>query len=88
MTTDFSRKRQISKNAQAKGDPPHELELDAEGPGLREWFHQLPQAKKWGHAAAFDTTSGPRPGGAGYGIARELRRHGYGLVRNPRLHPG
>jgi DivIVA domain-containing protein len=38
MTTDFSRKRQVSgeKKAEAKGGPSHELELDAEGPGLRE----------------------------------------------------
>jgi hypothetical protein len=38
MTTDFSRKRQISreKKAEAKGEPPRELESDAEGPGLRE----------------------------------------------------
>jgi hypothetical protein len=84
MTTDFSRKRQISreKKAEAKGEPPHELEPDAEGPGLREWFHQLPQAKKWGHAAAFDTSLGSALVGAGYGIARKLRRHGYELVKN------
>ena len=86
MTTDFSRKRQISreKKAEAKGEPPHELESDAEGPGLREWFHQLPQAKEWGHAAAFDTRLGSAlAGGAGYGIARKLHGHGYELVTNP-----
>jgi hypothetical protein len=86
MTTDFSRKRQISreKKAEAKGGPPRELEPDAEGPGLREWFYQVPRAKKWGHAAAFDTTLGSAlAGGAGYGIARKLRGHGYELVRNP-----
>jgi hypothetical protein len=50
---------------------------------LREWFHQLPQAKKWGHAA-FDTSlASALAGGAGYGIARKLRGHGYELVRNP-----
>jgi hypothetical protein len=50
---------------------------------LREWFYQLPQAKKWGHAAAFDTRLGSAlAGGAGYGIARKLRRHGYELVKN------
>ncbi len=86
MTTDFSRKRQISreKKAEAKGGPPRELEPDAEGLGLREWFYQVPRAKKWGHAAAFDTTLGSAlAGGAGYGIARKLRGHGYELVRNP-----
>src|SRR4029450_8419275 len=40
-------------------------------------FYQLPQAKKWGHAAAFDTSLGSALVGAGYGIARKLRRHGY-----------
>ena len=66
MTTDFSRKRQISreKKVEAKGGPPHELEPDAEGPGLRERFYQLPQAKKCGHAAAFDHSPRPRWGAA------------------------
>jgi hypothetical protein len=90
MTTDFSRKRQISreKKAEAKGDPPRELEPEAEGPGLREWFYLLWPAKGWSHAAAFDTRVGSvlvPPGGACYGIARKLRRHGYELVRRPRL---
>jgi hypothetical protein len=93
MTTNFSRKRQISreKKAEAKGEPPHELELDMAGPGLRAWFHQLPKAKEGGvlagphrHAAAFDTRLGSAlAGGAGYGIAHKLQGHGYGLVKNP-----
>ena len=87
MTTDFSRKRQISreKKAEAKGAPPRELESDAEGPGLREWFYQMwPQAKGWGHAAAFDTRLGSAlAGGACYGIARKLRGRGYELVNDP-----
>ena len=60
MTTDFSRKRQISreKKAEAKGEPPRELEPEAKGPGLREWFHLLWPAKGWSHAAAFDTRVG------------------------------
>jgi hypothetical protein len=84
MTTDFSRKRHISrqKKAHAKGGPPHELDPDAEGPGLRDWFWRLPQAKKRGHAAAFDTRRGSAlAGGARYGIARKLRGHGYELVK-------
>ena len=93
MATDLSRKRQISreKKAQAKGGPPHELEPVTAGPGLREWFHQLPKAKEGGvlagphrHAAAFDTRLGSAlAGGAGNGIAHKLQRHGYGLVKNP-----
>ena len=85
MTTDSSRKRHISraKKAQAKGEPPHELEPEAEGPGLRDWFYQLPPAKRC-HTAAFDTRRGSvrRPGGACHGIARKLEGHDYELVRN------
>ena len=88
MTTDSSRKRHISraKKAQAKGEHPHELEPEAEGPGLREWFYLMWPAKGWGHAAAFDTRLGSvlvPPGGACYGIARKLEGHGYELVKNP-----
>jgi DivIVA domain-containing protein len=83
MTTGFSRKRQVSgeKKAEAKDEPPHELEPDTEGPGLREWFHQLPKAKE---GAAFKTRLGSAlAGGADYGIAHRLQRHGYYLVKNP-----
>jgi hypothetical protein len=93
MTTNFSRKRQISreKKAEANGEPPHELELDMAGQGLRAWFYQLPKAKEGGvlagphrHAAAFDTRLGSAlAGGAGYGIAHKLQGHGNGLVKNP-----
>ena len=40
MSTDFSRKMQIraETKAEAKGEFPHELELDAARPDLREWF--------------------------------------------------
>ena len=93
MTTDFSRKRQISREnkAEAKGQPAHELEPETAGLGLREWFHQLPKAQVGGvlagphrHAAAFDTRLGSAlAGGAANGIGRKLRRRGYGLVKNP-----
>jgi HSP20 family molecular chaperone IbpA len=86
MATDFSRKMQISaeKKAEAKGEPAHELELDAAGPGVREWFHQLPKAKEGGRAAAFDTRLGSAlAGDAAYGIAHRLHGHGYYLVKNP-----
>jgi hypothetical protein len=90
VTTDFSRKRHISraKKAEAKGEPPHELEPDAEGPGLREWFYLMWQAKGWSHAAAFDTRRGAALVGAGSGIARKLCGHGYELVRGPGLGDG
>ena len=93
MTTDFSRKRHISREekAEAKGGHPYELEPETAGLGLREWFHQLPKAQVGGvlagphrHAAAFDTRLGSAlAGGAAYGIGRKLRRRGYGLVKNP-----
>jgi HSP20 family molecular chaperone IbpA len=86
MTTGFSRKMQISeeKKAEVKGEPTHELELDAAGPDLREWFHQLPKAKEGGQAAAFDTRLGSAlAGGAAYGIAHRLHKHGYYVVKNP-----
>ena len=92
MTTDASRNRHISreKKAQAKGERPRELEPDAEGPGLRKWLWRLPQAKKRGHAAAFDTRRGSAlAGGAGHVTARKLRGHGYELVKySEGLHPG
>jgi hypothetical protein len=90
MTTDFSRQRHISraKKAEAKGEPPHQLEPDAEGPGLREWFYLMWPARGWSHAAAFDTSLGSALVGAGSGIARKLCGHGYELVRGPGLWDG
>ena len=77
MTTDFSRKRHISgeKKAEAKGGPPRELEPDTAGPGLREWFHQLPKAQEDGVLA------GPhRHAAAG---ARLIQVEGLGWTANP-----
>ena len=82
----FSRKLGISgeEKAEAKGEPTHELEPDAEGPGLREWFDGLQKIGDGKKAAAFDTRLGsPMAGGAAHGIARRLRRHGYDLVTDP-----
>jgi Flavodoxin len=86
MTSGFSRKMGVSgeEKAEAKGEPTHELEEDAEGPGVREWFDSLPEIEDNGHAAAFDTRLGSAmAGGAARGIARRLRRHGYHLVSDP-----
>src|SRR5512133_53489 len=85
MTSGFSRKMGISgeQKAEAKGEAPHDLEPDAEGPGLREWFNGLPKVDG-GRAAAFDTRLGSSmAGGAARGIARRLRKHGYDLLRDP-----
>src|SRR4029434_261650 len=86
MTTGFSRKMGISgeQKAEAKGEPTHELEPDAEGPGLREWFDDLQKFGGAKKAAAFDTRLDSRmAGGASHGIARRLFRHGYYLVSDP-----
>ena len=86
MTSGFSRKMGISgeQKAEAKGEPAHEMEPDAEGPGLRDWFDILPKVGDGGQAAAFDTRLGSAmAGGASHGIARRLRRHGYDLVSDP-----
>jgi len=84
MTTGLSRKLGIS--AEAKKDPAerHELEPDAEGPGIRDWFHGLPKATGTRRAAAFDTRlEGRLAGGAASAIARRLRSHGYDVVNEP-----
>jgi hypothetical protein len=86
MTSGFSRKMGISseEKAEARGEPTHELEPDAEGPGLREWFDGLAKLGHGKKAAAFDTRlSYPLAGGAAKGIARRLHRHGYHLVSEP-----
>jgi hypothetical protein len=67
-------------------DPEKHLTLDpdAEGPGLREWFDELPvQVPK---AAAFDTRFHLSPlvtGRASKGIGKRLRRQGVALVAEP-----
>ncbi|MFD8703413.1 flavodoxin family protein [Kitasatospora sp. NPDC059648] len=56
----------------------------AEGPGLRAWFHDLPQTESGTYAAAFDTrVDMPRAGGAANGIARRLSSHHYDVVAEP-----
>ncbi|MGY1704807.1 flavodoxin family protein [Geodermatophilus sp. SYSU D00697] len=62
----------------------HGLEPGAEGAGLRNWFHRLPEASGGRRAAAFDTRGeGPMVGGAARGIAHRLDGHGYELVAEP-----
>lgn len=76
----------VPKGAGGSGGAVHEppLEPDAEGPGLRTWFHAVPKAPKGRRAAAFDTRLGNRlAGGAARGIARRLREHGYSLAAEP-----
>lgn len=81
MSSERSRKMGI--DAAAKDDE-LELDPDAEGPGLRDWFEQLPETHA--QAAAFDTRFDGPPlvtGRASKGIARRLRHHGFEIVAEP-----
>src|SRR5512133_223168 len=83
MTSNFSRKIGISEEQKAEGEGgmKHDVEPDAEGPGLRDWFDGLPKVSDGAQAAAFDTRLGSAlAGGAAHRIARRLRKHGYHLV--------
>lgn len=68
----------------AKPDSDLELDPDAEGPGLRDWFGAI--GSLGAKAAAFDTRiDGPAliTGRASKGIAKRLRQHGCTLVVEP-----
>jgi hypothetical protein len=61
------------------------LDPDAEGPGLRDWLHQLGQVGNV-PAAAFDTRlhgPGALRGRASKGIDRRLRHHGFRTIIEP-----
>ena len=61
------------------------LDPDAEGPGLRDWFHQVGDVDSV-LAAAFDTRLNKPEvvtGRASKGIDRRLRHHGYRTVVEP-----
>ncbi|MEK9523346.1 flavodoxin family protein [Streptomyces sp. NPDC087908] len=88
MTTGMSRRMGLKAEAkEAENDErPFAPEVGAEGPGVRDWFHDtLPKAGTGTHAAAaFDTRADMRlAGAAAGGIARRLRGHGYELVAEP-----
>jgi len=61
------------------------LDPDAEGEGLRTWFHTIDQGNER-PSAAFDTRfDGPAEftGRASKGIARRLRHHGFRVIVDP-----
>jgi Flavodoxin len=61
------------------------LDPEASGPGLRDWFQEVPDGDGT-TAAAFDTrvdAPAPLTGRASRGIARRLRDHGFRLVIGP-----
>ena len=73
--------------AEAAQEPDRDLELepDAEGDGLREWFDGVDALPSL--AAAFDTRMDAPAvvtGRASKGIAKRLRRHGSELLDEPR----
>lgn len=82
MSRKTTRQSAIADVEKADGDL--ELDPDAEGEGLRDWFDELPPTG--GHAAAFDTRihmAGALTGRASKGIGKRLRRHGFALVDEP-----
>lgn len=69
----------------AASDDAVDLEPDAEGDGLRDWFHRVPRANGT-PGAAFDTRI-DKPmvltGSAAKGIAKQLRRHHFNELVPP-----
>lgn len=73
------------RTAVADAEKHDALDPDAEGPGLRNWFHALGRVDGT-PAAAFDTRLDARPaltGRASRGISRRLRHHGFREVTEP-----
>jgi hypothetical protein len=82
MTSKQSRKAAV--DAAAK-DPELEVDPDAEGPGLRDWFDAMTKSSGT-PAAAFDTridAAAVLTGRASKGIAKRLRRHGFDVIADP-----
>lgn len=78
------RSRDGAKDMATKDSELH-LDPDAEGPGLREWFDELPEGQH-GRAAAFDTRVHATTlvtGQASKGVAKRLRHHGFELLGEP-----
>ena len=76
--------RKAAVDAAAKPDSPLEVDPDAEGPGLREWFDDLGRYEI--AAAAFDTRFDlPKimTGQASKGIRRQLHHHGFDVIAPP-----
>lgn len=80
MTFATTRKQGL-KNEQEKATT---VVPGAAGPGCREFLNTLPPAAPGARAAAFDTRADFRfAGGAAEGIARRLRKHGFGMLAAP-----
>ncbi|MCU7826442.1 flavodoxin family protein [Kitasatospora sp. DSM 101779] len=87
MTSGLSRDLARGTRAQNAARESGALAAGAEpddSPGLRTWFHHLPDTENGTHAAAFDTRVDFRlSGGAADGIARRLARHHYDVLAEP-----
>jgi len=81
--------RRSSRAAAAKGakdDDDLHLEPHADGPGLREWFEELPDASAGALGLAFDTRidkSALLVGSAAKAISKRLRRRHYASLADP-----
>jgi len=78
--------RTAAVEAAQKPESGVELDPDAEGEGLREWFDALGDVRKGTAGAAFDTRAhapAAITGRASKGIAKRLRAHGFELVTEP-----
>jgi menaquinone-dependent protoporphyrinogen IX oxidase len=84
MSSERSREGAVDMAAK---DDDLDLDPDAEGPGLRDWFDELTATAGDGRpAAAFDTrihATAVLTGQASKGIAKRLRKHGFDLVAEP-----
>ncbi|MFJ9770605.1 flavodoxin family protein [Kitasatospora sp. NPDC101157] len=86
MSSGLSRRMAAMAEAHQEGreEAAAEARETAEGPGLRAWFHDLPESGDGVHAAAFDTrVDMPRAGGAANGIAHRLSHRHYDVVAEP-----
>jgi len=84
MSSPRSRQQGLQAAQKTAGQPHHNLEPGAAGPGMREWLLALPPARPGRRAAAVDTRLPSRlAGGAARSAARELRKHGYQLAAGP-----
>ncbi|MEV8100696.1 flavodoxin domain-containing protein [Kitasatospora sp. NPDC085879] len=82
MSSGLSRK--LARSAQEKDTEPPADPEPGRSPGLRSWFHTLPDTEQGTHAAAFDTRADIRmSGGAADGIARRLAHHHYDVTAEP-----
>jgi hypothetical protein len=76
--------RHAAVEAAGKDDSGLEVDPDAEGPGLRDWFHEMGDYDAL--AAAFDTRfdmPAVITGQASKGIRRQLKHHGFDVVADP-----